>query len=62
MKRLGRENMKVVYSNQIIPNDFSNSIFLAGPTPRSNSIKSWRKEAIDIFKELNFNGTILIMN
>lgn len=36
------------------------SIFLAGPTPRKKDIKSWRKEAIKIFEELNFNGTLFI--
>lgn len=41
--------MKMVYSNQIIPNDFSNSIFLAGPTPRAKVFQKIRKK-IDILK------------
>lgn len=60
MKRLGKENMKIIYSDQELPTNFNNTIFLAGPTPRSNNVKSWRKEAIDIFNELNYNGTLLI--
>jgi len=36
------------------------SIFLAGPSPRNNIDKSWRKEAIKIFKKNNFDGTIFI--
>ncbi|MBQ7308519.1 MAG: nucleoside 2-deoxyribosyltransferase domain-containing protein [Clostridia bacterium] len=36
------------------------SIFLAGPTPRSNDTESWRPEAIRILKELGFNGEVFI--
>ena len=36
------------------------SIFLAGPTPREKGVKSWRDEAIDILKELNFDGIVYI--
>jgi len=37
-------------------------IFLAGPTPRPNQshIPSWRIEAIEEFKNQNFNGDIII--
>lgn len=38
------------------------SIFLAGPTVRQTQphLKSWRIEAIEIFKQLNYNGAIII--
>ncbi len=37
------------------------SIFLAGPTPRSRDVKSWRPEALEILeKKLNFTGTVLV--
>lgn len=38
------------------------SIFLAGPTVRGNQphLTSWRFEAIEIFKKLNFNGSIIL--
>jgi hypothetical protein len=36
------------------------SIFLAGPTPRSSEVPSWRPEAIDLLRELGFTGTVLI--
>lgn len=36
------------------------SIFLAGPTPRSPDIKSWRPEALSILRNLGFTGTICI--
>ncbi len=38
------------------------SIFLAGPTVRGNQphLTSWRFEAIEIFKKLEFNGSIIL--
>jgi len=36
------------------------SLFLAGPTPRSSNVPSWRKDAIKILEELNFDGDVLI--
>lgn len=37
-------------------------IFLAGPTVRGNQqhLTSWRFEAIEIFKSLNFDGTLVV--
>ncbi len=39
---------------EMLNNKFS--IFLAGPTPRSTDVKSWRKEAIEILKKLELRG------
>lgn len=36
------------------------SIFLAGPTPRSENIKSWRKEACAILEENGFDGVVYV--
>lgn len=36
------------------------SIFLAGPTPRSENIKSWRKEACSILEENGFDGVLYV--
>lgn len=36
------------------------SIFLAGPTPRSPDVKSWRPEAIECFEELGYFGNIIV--
>lgn len=36
------------------------SIFLAGPTPRSLDIESWRKEAINVLEDLGFDGIIYV--
>ena len=49
------------YSNSpVIVKDGCPSIFLAGPTPRSNNIESWRKEAIKILEQLEFDGIVYI--
>lgn len=49
-------NVKYYEDKQITKN--KNSIFLAGPTSRSSEVKSWRPEAIQILKDLGFDGDI----
>lgn len=36
------------------------SIFLAGPTPRSKKIISWRNDAIKILNKFEYNGVVFI--
>ncbi len=36
------------------------SIFLAGPTPRGENAISWRTDAIQILKQLNFDGLVYV--
>ena len=36
------------------------SIFLAGPTPRSPEVLSWRPEALDILTEVRFSGVVVV--
>lgn len=62
MKRLMRKSsgLNVVYAGEKIPKSITKSIFLAGPTPRSNDAKSWRKEAIELLSKYNYDGTIFI--
>lgn len=51
--------MIINYSDQkVIKSD--KSIFLAGPTPRSVDIETWRKEAIDILEKLGFDGVVYV--
>lgn len=52
--------MKVSYSDQEILLDDGPSIFLAGPTPRSQDVPSWRPDALEILRELNFDGTVFV--
>ena len=47
------------YEDNIIDKN-RKSIFLAGPTPRTKDIKSWRPLAIKILKKLKFDGDIYI--
>lgn len=48
--------MKVLYALQ----RYEKSIFLAGPTPRDESVESWRPEAIRILETLGFDGTVIV--
>ena len=49
-------------SNEVVKNVEGPVIFLAGPTVRGNQqhLTSWRFEAIEIFKKLGFDGTLVI--
>ena len=51
--------MKVNYSDEQVLKD-EKSIFLAGPTPRSLEVETWRKEAIKILEELGFDGIVYV--
>jgi len=37
-----------------------NSLFLAGPTPRSKDVPSWRPEALSILESLNYPATVFV--
>lgn len=52
--------MKIVYARDTFPNETSRSIFLAGPTPRSPDVRSWRPEAISMLQEIGFDGTVFV--
>lgn len=51
--------MNILYSgdtkNITVP-----SIFLAGPTPRSADVPSWRPEAISLLESYSFKGTVFV--
>ena len=49
--------MKVIYTTQEIEQN-PKSIFLAGPSPRSDDVKSWRTEAITILEEIGYDGIV----
>ncbi|MBI4160466.1 MAG: NUDIX domain-containing protein [Candidatus Yanofskybacteria bacterium] len=52
--------MRLVYSLEEPPHSFNKSIFLAGPTPRSPEVRSWRPEALEILGRLNYDGVVFI--
>lgn len=51
--------MKVNYSDKPVLKG-KKSIFLAGPTPRSLDVETWRNEAIKILDELGFDGIVYV--
>jgi hypothetical protein len=55
---------RLIYTGQALKesgNPKSNfSVFLAGPTPRSASVKSWRPDMISILRSRGFTGDIII--
>ncbi len=52
--------MEVIYTNEEFPQFFNSAIFLAGPTPRSNDIISWRPEALKILQEKGYSGAVFV--
>lgn len=51
--------MKVVTSD--MPVEFGDhSLFLAGPTPRSSDVRSWRIDALHVLSQINYDGTVLV--
>ena len=51
--------MQINYSDEKVLKG-EKSIFLAGPTPRSLDVETWRKEAIRILEELGFDGIVYV--
>ena len=54
-----KPKMKICYSDQEVLKG-EKSIFLAGPTPRSKEVKTWRKEAYNILENLGFDGIVYV--
>lgn len=52
--------MRVVYTNEDFPRSFSKSVFLAGPTPRSDDVRSWRPDALKILDAKGFDGVVFV--
>lgn len=48
------------YSDQAVKSPKSPAIFLAGPTPRTPDVPSWRPEAIHLFQQHQFTGSLFI--
>lgn len=55
--------MNVIYSDQDIEKLLKlhiPSLFLAGPTPRSKEVPSWRPIAVEFLEMLNYKGQVLV--
>ena len=57
--QIGHKELNLVYAGEDLkPHD--SSIFLAGPTPRSDDVKSWRPEAIEVIKTFGIINTVYV--
>jgi 8-oxo-dGTP pyrophosphatase MutT (NUDIX family) len=53
--------MEVVYTGEEMPEKFTKSIFLAGPTPRNKEEQeSWRPDALQILEDKGFDGVVFV--
>jgi len=53
--------MKVIYAQQAIPNNISKSIFLAGPSLRTEQTGiSWRIKALQILEIIGYDGVVFV--
>lgn len=52
--------LTTVYYGEQPPKTFRKSIFLAGPTPRSESVPSWRPDALAILEKIGYDGVVFI--
>lgn len=52
--------MKIIHTHEEPPKSYSKSIFLAGPTPRTKEVKSWRLEALRILEEKGYDGVVFV--
>lgn len=53
--------MEVVYTGEDMPEKFTKSIFLAGPTPRNKEEQeSWRPDALRILEDKGFDGVVFV--
>src|SRR3989338_2136811 len=52
--------MQVIYYYDEPPESYSKAIFLAGPSPRTPEVKSWRPEALRILEEKRYDGVVYV--
>lgn len=52
--------MNIVWASQKVIVPQGPSLFLAGPTPRSEDVRSWRPDAIAALRVMGFEGTVFI--
>jgi ADP-ribose pyrophosphatase YjhB (NUDIX family)/nucleoside 2-deoxyribosyltransferase len=52
--------MKIVYTMEELPSSITKSIFLAGPTPRTKEVRSWRPEALKMLELMGFDGVVFV--
>lgn len=52
--------MHIIYTGEEVPWKIKKSIFLAGPTPRSADVPSWRPDALGILERSGYDGVVFV--
>lgn len=52
--------MNVVYACEEFPATVTKMLFIAGPTPRDQSVQSWRPEVLKELKAQGYDGTVFV--
>lgn len=52
--------MQIVHARQPFPRSFTRALFLAGPTPRSPDVPSWRPRALELLAERGYDGAVFV--
>lgn len=52
--------MNIIFSDQDFPFSIQKSIFLAGPSPRNNSVFDWKIKAIRHLEDMGYDGTVFL--
>ena len=52
--------MKLIFVDSDTPQSIAQSVFLAGPSPRSKDAIEWRHEALSYLESINFKGHVFI--
>ncbi|MBI4142827.1 NUDIX hydrolase [Candidatus Uhrbacteria bacterium] len=51
--------MQIIYAQEPLPDRVVKTLFLAGPTPRTAAVRSWRPEALRMLADRGYDGTVL---
>lgn len=52
--------MQIIYALEEFPKKLNKSLMIAGPTPRTKEVESWRKDAIKILEDIGFDGAVFV--
>ena len=52
--------MEVIYAREAPPKSWKKSVFLAGPTPRSPRVQSWRPKALWLLEKSGYDGVVFV--
>ena len=53
-------HFEVVYARESFPRSVKKTLFLAGPTPRTMGFPGWRLEALEILRDLRYDGHVFL--